>query len=203
MSHIRAVIFDFGGVLFDWSPEYLYREIFPDEVERRWFLSEVCAPDWNLAQDAGRSIADAVAIKIAEYPDHEIAIRAYYGRWHEMLKGTIEAGVALVEALAAAEVPLYGLTNWSAETFPYVEHRYDFLRHFRDVVVSGRVKLVKPDAEIYRLALSRIGEAPQHCAFIDDSLRNIDAARSLGLHGIHHRDAEETADALRSLGLRF
>ena len=203
MPDIRAVVFDFGGVLFDWSADYLYRELIPDEAERRWFLTHVCSPDWNLQQDCGRPIAEAEAELIAIYPDHADLIRAFYGQWPKTLRGILEDGVALLEQLHAARVPLYGLTNWSAETYPHVEGKYDFLDRFSHVVVSGRVGIVKPDPRIYAHLLEHIDEPAGRCVFIDDNSHNTDAAKALGFHAIHHRNAAETAATLRDLGVAF
>ncbi|WP_233803589.1 HAD family hydrolase [Paraburkholderia sp. HP33-1] len=203
---IKAVVFDFGGVLIDWSPEYLYRELIPDEAERRWFLTHVCSMDWVIRQDGGQPIVEATDELIARFPDHEPLIRAFYDRWHEMVAGVLDDGVALMEKLEAADVPLFGLTNWSAETFPYAWEHYPVLRRFRDIVVSGRVKLVKPDPAIFaemrrRVELQMPGVEPAELVFIDDNAKNAEAATALGWHGVHHTSAAQTAAKLRELGL--
>ncbi|UXY16234.1 HAD family phosphatase [Chitiniphilus purpureus] len=203
---IRAVVFDFGGVLFDWNPDHLYRQLIPDAEERRRFLSEVCSPAWNLQQDAGRPIAEANAVLVAEHPQHAALIRAFYERWPETLAGLLPEGVALMERLEAAGMPLYGLTNWSAETFPYAWEHYPLLHRFRHIVVSGREKLIKPDPAIYRLLFQRMAQdlpalQPAELVFIDDSQKNADAASALGWHGIHHLDAQTTAARLHALGV--
>ncbi|MGF6510713.1 HAD family hydrolase [Paraburkholderia sp. 32] len=203
---IKAVVFDFGGVLIDWSPEYLYRELIPDEVERRWFLTHVCSMDWVIRQDGGQPIVEATDELIARFPDHEPLIRAFYERWHQMVAGVLDDGIALMEKLEAAEVPLFGLTNWSAETFPYAWEHYPVLRRFRDVVVSGRVKLVKPDPAIFaemrrRIELQMPGVEPAELVFIDDNAKNAEAAKALGWHGVHHTSAAQTEAKLRELGL--
>ncbi|AJK44935.1 HAD family hydrolase [Burkholderia plantarii] len=206
MPAIRAVVFDFGGVLIDWNPEYLYRQLIPDAEARRRFLTEVCGMDWVVRQDAGQTIADGTAEKIAEFPQHAALIRAFYARWPEMVAGQFDDGVALVERLDAAGVPLFGLTNWSVETFPHAWERYAVLRRFRDIVVSGRVKLAKPDPAIYREMFARIaaqlpGIAPGELVFVDDNPRNAQAATALGWHGIHHTGVAATEARLRELGL--
>lgn len=205
---VRAVVFDFGGVLFDWNPEYLYQHLIPDATERKWFLDHVCNGAWNIQQDAGRTLVEATETKVAEYPQHAALIRAFYGRWTEMLNGTLADGVKLMEDLETAQVPLYGLTNWSAETFPYAWENYPLLHRFRDIVVSGRLGLIKPDAAIYQEMFRRIeqvqpGIAPQELVFIDDNKDNAAAASALGWHGIHHTSAASTEQQLRALGLQF
>ncbi|MEX3959950.1 HAD family hydrolase [Trinickia sp. EG282A] len=203
---VKAVVFDFGGVLIDWNPEYVYRKLIPDETERRRFLSEVCSMEWVVRQDGGQSIEIGTAELVARFPEHETLIRAFYERWQEMIGGVIAEGAALVDKLETAGVPLFGLTNWSAETFPWAWERFSVLRRFRDVVVSGRVQLVKPDPAIYAEMFSRIERhlpriAPHELVFIDDNIKNAHAAAALGWHGVHHTSAAATEARLRELGL--
>ncbi|WP_448124752.1 HAD family hydrolase [Pseudomonas veronii] len=205
---IRAVVFDFGGVLFDWSPQHLYRQLIADDDERQWFLDNICTQAWNTEQDAGRTLAEATRSLVAQYPQHEPLITAYYDRWHEMLHGPLPEGVAILKALHQADMPLFGLTNWSAETFPYARANYPFLQCFRDIVVSGELKLIKPDAAIYHASLDQVRAhlpdiQPAEVVFIDDVAGNIDAAIALGWQGIHHVCAERTAERLRELGVGF
>jgi len=203
---IKAVVFDFGGVLIDWDREYLYRQLIPNETERRWFLDNVCKMDWVVQQDGGQSTEEGTAELVALYPEHEALIRAFYARWHEMVGGVLEEGVALVDRLDAAGVPLFGLTNWSAETFPYAWERFDVLRRFREIVVSGRVGVIKPDPQIFALMRAQIekhlpGVEPHELVFIDDNLKNAQAATALGWHGVHYTGALDTETKLRALNV--
>ncbi|SAL02609.1 HAD family hydrolase [Caballeronia fortuita] len=203
---IKAVVFDFGGVLIDWNREYLYKQLIADETERRWFLDNVCKMEWVVQQDGGQTIEDGTAELIAMYPEHEALIRAFYARWPEMVSGVLEEGVALVDRLEAAGVPLFGLTNWSAETFPYAWERFDVLRKFREIVVSGRVGLVKPDPRIFGLMRAEIerhlpGIQPDELVFIDDNLMNAQAATALGWRGVHYTGGLATETKLRALNL--
>ncbi|HWW06726.1 HAD family phosphatase [Collimonas sp.] len=208
MTHAAPtiVVFDLGGVLIDWNPDYLFRKLITNETERKWFLANICSGEWNLQQDAGRPLSEATAILSAEHPDHAELIEAFYARWTEMLGGALAEGVAIFEALETAGVPLFALTNWSGETFPYAWNNYPFLQRFKDVLVSGDEKLIKPDARIYQRMLERIRKhypdaQPQQLVFIDDVLRNVDAARALGWRAIHHTSPELTAAQLRAWGL--
>jgi len=198
---IKAVIFDFGGVLIDWNPEHLYRKLIPDEAQRRWFLGEVCTSAWNFEQDRGRDWEDAIALKVAEFPQHAPLIRAYRERWPEMCGGTIAGGVAIHAKLKAAGVPLYGLTNWSADTFELGERMFPILRDFNYVAVSGRLKMVKPDPEIYQHILTTCSLAAEHCLFIDDVAKNVEGARAVGLQAIQFTDPDQAASEMRNLGL--
>ncbi|WP_460137243.1 HAD family hydrolase [Pseudomonas sp. S1_E04] len=205
---IRAVVFDFGGVLFDWNPQHLYRELIADDHERQWFLDNICTQAWNTEQDAGRPLAEGTQTLIDQYPQHKTLITAYYERWHEMLRGPLPEGVAILEALHAANMPLFGLTNWSAETFPYARANYPFLQCLREIVVSGELKLIKPDPAIYHASLGQVRAhlpdiQPAEVVFIDDVAGNIEAAVALGWQGIHHVSAERTAARLRELGVGF
>ena len=198
---IRAVVFDFGGVLFDWNPHHLYRKLIADDHERQWFLDTICTQAWNTEQDAGRTLAEATRSLVAQYPQHETLITAYYDRWHEMLRGPLPEGVAILEALHHADMPLFGLTNWSAETFPPQRDRFPFLSWFDGIVVSGEEGVIKPDPRIFRILLERYAIPPEAAVFIDDDPANAAAATSLGMHGIHFRSPDLLRRELRALGL--
>lgn len=203
MERPDIVIFDLGGVLIDWNPRYLYRGMFADEAAMERFLAEVCSPEWNLSLDAGRSLASAVAELGERHPHERLRIAAYRERWLEMIAGPIPATVAVLEELDAAGVPLWALTNWSAETFALVRHdpAYGFLDRFRAIFVSGELRLIKPDPAFYRHALAAIGAPAERCLFIDDSAKNVAAAKALGLHGHLFAGAAPLRAELAALGL--
>lgn len=201
-ERIDTIIWDLGGVLIDWNPRYLYRKLFDSEERVEWFLQHVCTPDWNENQDAGHPIRQAVEEKVAEFPQWEEAIRAYYGRWTEMLAGPIQGSVDLLKRIkAGASIRQYALTNWSAELFPIALARYDFLHWFDGRVVSGEEKTRKPHAEIFRILFERYSAEPGRALFIDDSPRNVHAARELGIRSHVFTGPAPLESALKELHL--
>jgi 2-haloacid dehalogenase len=196
-----GAVFDLGGVLIDWNPRHLYRKLIPNEAEREQFLAEICSPQWNLEQDRGRSWAEACALLRAQHPEHSELIDAFHLRWREMLGGPIEDSVQVLRELKAGGVRLFGLTNWSHETFPIALELYDFLGWFEAIVVSGQERLVKPDLRLYRLLLERHALEPTTLVYIDDNGKNATAAAELGMHGIHFTTPAALRDELMALGL--
>jgi len=197
-----TIIFDLGGVLIDWNPEYLYRKMFAEKTDIDRFLREVCTSEWNEEQDAGRTLAEATEVLVKQFPQHEEYIRAYYGRWEEMLGGAIEGTVEIFKKLRDSKrYKIYALTNWSSETFPIALKQYDFLSWFDGVVVSGVEKMRKPSPEFYRVLLDRYQVNVAEALFIDDNKRNIDAAQLAGIDSIEFKNPEQLADELTSRGL--
>lgn len=194
----KTIIFDFGGVLVDWNPRYLYKKIFSSETEMEWFLSNVCTPEWNQAMDAGKPFAEGIAELCERFPGFKEQISAFYDRWPEMLGGEITAGVGVLSELKAGGYRLYGLTNWSAETIPVAYSRFDFLRKLDGIVVSGEEKVIKPDPEIFRILLKRYHLKPEDCIFIDDNQQNTEAADALGFETVLFSDATDLRNRLRS-----
>ena len=183
--HIKNIIFDFGGVLIDWNPRYLYRSYFRTEEEMEYFLAHICTGEWNAQQDAGRPFAEGVALLQAEHPEYAEAIAIYHTRWNEMIGGSIQENVAWLRELKAQGYHIYGLTNWSAETLPGVMAKYDFFQLMDGLVVSGEERLLKPDIRIYQTLLNRYHLRADECLFIDDSPANIEGARQAGLNVWH------------------
>ncbi|MHC5654796.1 HAD family hydrolase [Stappia sp. ICDLI1TA098] len=196
-----TVVFDVGNVLIQWDPRHLYSKLFPEPAEAERFLSEILPPEWNLEQDRGRSFAVAIEERLSVHPEHEEAIRAWDERWHEMVPGAIEGTVALLDELKDAGVPLYAITNFSAEKFPECIERFPFLGNsFRDTVVSAHEKLVKPDPRIYEVLLERNGLEAAQTVFVDDSPANITGARGVGMHAVHFTGSDALRLALRDHG---
>ncbi|MDQ1770996.1 HAD-IA family hydrolase [Labilibaculum sp. A4] len=197
---IKNIIFDFGGVLIDWDPRYLYRNVFQDEAEMEYFLKDVCSTEWNIKQDAGRSLNEATEELVKEIPQYEKEIRNYYSDWVKMIGGAIEENAALIKDLKD-KYRLFGLTNWSAETFPIVFDQYPFFKELEGIVVSGTEKIIKPDARIYQLLLTRYGLEANESLFIDDNQENINAANRLGFNTIPLLKGVNLKDELERLGL--
>ena len=200
MSKIKNIIFDFGGVLIDWNPEYLFRKEFANESDMNWFLENIWTPEWNIQQDAGRSLAEATEILQIEHPEHKEMIELYYGRWEEMLGGIIEDNVRVLDLLKE-KYPLYGLTNWSAETIPIAYSRYDFFNYLEGIVVSGDEKLIKPDPKLYQVLLDRYRLKANESLFIDDNFHNIETARQMGFHTIHFTDNMDLEKVVKEMGV--
>ena len=192
MNNIDTVIFDLGGVLIDWNPEYVYLEVFEnDRKKMEWFFGNICTNDWNENQDAGYPMAKATEERIALFPEYENLIRMFYGRWEDMLGNAITETVEILDKLIKSEkYKIVALTNWSHETFPIALERFEFLHCFEGIVVSGEEKTRKPFKDIYNLTLNRYNIKAENSIFIDDNLRNINAANELGIHGIHFKGAK-------------
>jgi 2-haloacid dehalogenase len=196
-----TVVFDLGGVLIDWDPRHLYRQMFADPDEMEAFLAEVTTAEWNAHQDAGRPWAEAVEILADEHPERRELIEAFHRRWPEMLAGEIPGTVAVLADLRRANVRLVALSNWSAETFPFARQRFDFLEWFEGIVISGEVGVNKPDRRIYEHLAAQFGIEPTAALFIDDSPANVNAATALGFRAFLFTDAAALRLELVRLGL--
>ena len=195
-----TIIFDFGGVLVDWNPRYVYKEYFQDDEKMEWFLENVCTDDWNIEQDRGRSLEDATELLVGIYPEWEREIRMYYGQWETMLKDAIHETVEILLELKK-KYKMYGLTNWSAETFPIALDRFEFFEVFDGILVSGKEKLIKPDEQIFERMMSKFNLKPEDCLFIDDNFKNVEASREFGIQTIHFISPEDLREKLVELNL--
>jgi 2-haloacid dehalogenase len=198
---ITAVVWDVGGVLLDWDPRYVYRELFDDAAEMERFLAEVTSVRWHEDNDRGVRYGDSCAALAAQWPQYTELIWTWARRTEDMIAGPIPGSVALLEELIAAGVPSYGLTNMEAETYPLRRERYGFLRALRGTVVSSAEGVIKPDPEIFRRLLSRFDLVAGQTVFIDDSARNIAAAAALGFAAVRFRSPEQLRADLVALGL--
>ena len=188
---IKNIIFDFGAVLVDWDPQHLYLPYFGDAAKTAYFLTEICPYEWNTQADAGRPVAEITAERIARFPEWEKEIRMYYDRWIEMMGEQIPGMEPLVRDLKARGYGVYGLTNWSRETFPLVRDRYPVFRLLDGYVVSGEEMTMKPAPGLYRILLDRYGLRAEECVFIDDNPRNTAGAEAVGIRGLVFHDAEQ------------
>jgi 2-haloacid dehalogenase len=183
---ITTIIFDFGGVLVDWNPRNLYQHYFPEQPQAMEdFLTEIKFMEWNALQDKGRTFAEGAAILSGEFPQYADLIHAYHENWEKSIIGQIDESVEILIALKKKGFPIYGLSNWSAETFPLARQRYKVFELLDDYVLSGDVRLIKPGVEIFEYCLKKIGKTAQECLFIDDSEANIITAKQLGFDTIH------------------
>ena len=197
-----AIVFDLGGVLIDWSPRRLFCKMFNgNEKEMEYFLTQICNKEWNLKHDAGLPFEEGVAERIKKFPDYTPYIKAYFDRWEEMVSGAIEGSVEILSQMKDAGFFLCALSNFSIETFPLIENKYEFLKWFSEMVISGREKLIKPDPAIYELLLKRIERKAEECIFIDDAEENIHSAEELGFNTIQFENPEQLRSEFINFGI--
>jgi 2-haloacid dehalogenase len=201
MPQITTVIFDIGRVLFEWDLRHLFAKLIDDEGELDWFLANVITPEWHFQHDAGRPLAEMVPERIAEFPGHSDLIRAYQSRFNETIPGPVPGSLEIVRELAAKQVPLFAITNFGAEFWDAFRPTQPIFDHFRDIIVSGTEKLVKPDRAIYDLAIRRFGVNPAECLFVDDVAANVNGARAVGINGHVFEGAGGLRTQLISFGL--
>lgn len=203
-SAIKNIIFDFGGVVMDWNPRYFFKDYFNDDEKMEFFLKHIAEDDWNAEQDRGRSLQEGTEIQIQKFPEWENELRAYYDNWSTMLKSDIPENVEVLRKLEHSDYELFGLTNWSAETFPYALENYDFFNVFKGkIVVSGTEELIKPDPKIWEVLLERYQLKSEESVFIDDNPKNIEVAETLGFLTVHIQQETNLEKELRNLGLSF
>lgn len=196
----RAIVFDFGGVLVEWDPHYLYRPFFNgDDAAIDRFLQEIDFHEWNQHQDGGRSFDEGVAVHSAKFPQYAHLIRAYHEHWAESIIGPIAGTVDILRALQAAGYALFGLSNWAQEKFELARRKYDLFDCFDDILISSTVNLVKPDPRIFEIFLKRIGRRAEECVYIDDSAANVVTADRLGFITIHFTSPAQLAAELDRL----
>ncbi len=194
---MRNIIFDFGNVLVQWHPERVYGEYFGDEAKAWWFLRHVADLDWRQRIDAGESQDACIAELKARQPEYADAIELYRSHWREMLTGEMPGMRELLIELRVKGYEIYGLTNWSMETFPEAREHFGILQLIDRYVVSGAERLVKPDPRLFHVLLDRYGLKAEECTFVDDNPDNVAAARALGMEGIVFHGAEDLRKQLK------
>ncbi len=194
---MNNIIFDFGNVLVEWHPERIFGEYFGDEAKAWWFLRHVADNDWRLRIDAGESYHDCVNELQARHPDYAEAIALYHDRWFDMLTGEMPGMREVIDQLKASGYSIYGLTNWSMETFPIAREHFPILQLIDRYVVSGAEGYVKPDARLFQILLDRYNLKAEECTFIDDNPDNVAAACRLGMRGIVFTNAESLRNTLK------
>ena len=198
---ISTVVFDFGGVVVDWNMRHLFREFFDTEAEMEAFLTNVLTPAENLRCDLGTPLATVVGELIERSPDHRAPLEAWRDRWIETIPGEVPGTSALIDDLRSAGYRVLGLSNFSAETFPWCREKYPVFEKFDDIVISGEVGVSKPDAAIYRLLCERNGIEPAHAVFLDDSPANVAGAIAVGMAALHFTTAFDARRRLADVGV--
>ncbi len=198
-----VIIFDFGAVMVDWSPYYLYRKVMANDEEIKTFLEEIDFKNWNPQFDKGHPFELGVAEKCAEFPHRAELIKRFNSHWLDTMGEVMLDTVEIARKLKEAGYILFGLSNWSTTKFELVKERMIFLQYLDGYLLSGEVMQIKPDAEIFHTLLSRLGQPAQNCLFIDDSAANIQTARELGFGTILFTSADQLEKELATRGIKL
>jgi 2-haloacid dehalogenase len=195
---IKNIVFDFGGVLIDWNPLYLYNNYFGDEEKARWFIANICTMEWNVQMDAGKSFAEGVAELTAQYPEWADAIAVYDTRWREMVGGPITGMLEVARGLKAAGYHLFGLSNWNWDKFSTIMDDFPVLDELEGRVVSGQEYVIKPDPRIYDILFKRFHLIPSESLFVDDNSANIEGGRLAGMQTLQFKDTAQFVKDLKN-----
>ncbi|WP_310961027.1 HAD family hydrolase [Nocardioides terrisoli] len=197
---ITAAAFDLGNVLIDWQPEHaIARAVGMDEARR--FLASYDFRAWNHLQDQGMPFEESERQAIAAHPEWAEHLLAYRRNFVASLVGPIDGAVDLVRELHRRGVPVFALTNWSAETFHHARERFAWLDLFADIVVSGQERVAKPDPAIFELLSRRSGVPLDQLFYTDDSPRHVTTARALGMTAVVFASPEQLRRDLVAAGL--
>ena len=202
-AKISAVVFDLGGVLIDWNPRHLYRRLFADPGEMEDFLGRVCTDDWHREHDLGADIRLSCEQLASQHVQYRDMIMAWADRGEEMAAGQFDQTVSVLRTLKAAGLRCYALSNMEREVFAIRSARFPFMRWFDGQVISGFEGVAKPDRRIFEVLLTRYDLDPAAAVFVDDSTRNVEAARDLGFNAVHYTSADQLKLELRALGLQL
>lgn len=197
---IKNIIFDFGAVLVDWNPHYLFDKYFKTIEESTWFIKNVCTSEWNAEMDCGKSFAQAVKERTAMFPDYAEPLKLYETNWMDTMGEEMPGMYDLIKSLKENGFPvIYGLTNWSAETFPEVKKKYRIFSLIDKMVVSGEVKMLKPNPEIYKALLNKFNLKAEESLFIDDNIKNVEGAKNVGMKALRFENAAKLRQDLNNL----
>lgn len=200
MDTIKNVVFDFGGVLLDWNPRYFYKSIFNDDQKMEYFLQNIATSTWNAQMDKGRSFEECMKELAEQYPEYKDPIMLYRKGWETMLKGPIESGMRVLDAVMNSQkFKVYGLTNWSAETFPGTFNKYKFLQKFEGIVVSGEEQMIKPEKGIYLTLIERYNLVPEETFFMDDNIQNVETALSRGINAVQFTGTDKNLEQIAKI----
>ncbi|MBR0109385.1 MAG: HAD family phosphatase [Bacteroidales bacterium] len=198
---VTTIIFDFGAVLVDWNPHRMLDKYFGSVEKADWFIKNVCTSEWNAEMDGGKPFAQGIAERSAIYPEYAADIQAYYDRWIEMIGGEIPGMREVVAELKAKGYKLYGLTNWSAETFCLVRNEFPVFGLLDGMLVSGEEHLLKPSPEIFQRLVDRFGLTPSECLFIDDNAANVEGSIAFGIPAVRFFGVDSLREDLRERGI--
>lgn len=195
---IKNVVFDMGGVLLEWNPPAVVARLHPDPAAQARIREQMFEhADWHEFDRGGLTYDDAIPHFAKQTGLTTEETRALIHATRESLK-PIEGTVRLLEQLTDAGIHTYLLSNMPVSTFDYLVQHHRFFSHFKDLVISGAILLIKPDPAIFKHLVEQTGILPAESVFIDDLLKNIIAARECGFHAIQFTDPESCRQQLRT-----
>ncbi len=197
---VDAVVFDIGNVLIEWNPERFYDQAIGED-RRRDMFADVDLHGLNDRVDRGEMLKDVMYQAAEDYPAYRAEIRMWHDNWFDMATPRIDHSVRLLRALRTRGIPVFALTNFGTDTFANARKVYEFLNEFDQYYVSGDMKTIKPEPEIYVGLEENCGVPAERLLFTDDRIDNIDAAAARGWKTHHFDGPQGWANRLVAEGL--
>lgn len=194
---LKNIVFDLGNVLLDFNPEKYLTDLNFNNKQRKKLINAIFQTEEWLKLDRG-TITETEAVEIWQErnPELKTEITAVMENWSEMLT-VKKKSLEILKELAEKDYNLYVLSNFHHKAYNYVSSKYSFFEYFTGQIISADIKMIKPEAEIFKFLLNKFNLKAGETLFIDDSKKNIEAALKQGIRVIHFTDAESLKKELK------